>query len=985
MRVREAAIFAVVCAVVLVGASSSQPVAAREAKRPIVLEDIVAWKSLSTAAVSADGEWLAYRVSPDEGDSEVVLRQTHGTKEMRFPIGEVPLPNPFMGPGGPSPSSSLVFSDDSKWLAFTVYTAKAEAARLKKQRKPVQNSAALVSLATGDKTEYPKVRTFAFAGERAGWIALQRYPPEPAPGAGAPAGTPPGPGGAAPGAAGARTPPRGSDLILRELSTGAELNIGNVSGFSFDKKGLYLAYAVEAADKIGNGVVLRDMTSGDVTPLDSGKASYEHPTWTENGDGLAVLKGVEDKAYKDPLYSVIGFKGFSGQAKPQKTVFNPADDKTFPQGMSVSSDRAPRWSEDLAALIFGIHAAKKKDAAAIDKPDQEERKDKDADEPSPDDKVDLVLWHWQDKRLQSMQEVQEQRDRAFNYTAEYRVDAKKFIRLADDTVRDVSIAPKDHWAIGLDDSQYELMSNLDGREFQDVYAINMATGERKLAVKRVRWFTGPSPAGDALLYYDDGHYFVYSMTSGQATNITKAAPVSFVDTENDQNIVKPPTRPIGWAADGKSVLLSDNWDVWQVPASGGAATNLTVNGRKDSIRYRNRYRLDRDEKGIDLSKPQYFDAYGEWTKKSGIARIGPGQPGVKLLAWDDAGFGRLLKADKADVYLFTRETAKDAPEYYVADAALARPVKLTNVGAQQDAFLWSSGGMLVNYACDKGQKMQGALFLPANYQKGKAYPTIVYIYERLSQGLNRYTTPTANGFNKSVYTSNGYAVLMPDIAYQVNDPGNSAVWCVLPALKAAIATGVVDRARVGLQGHSWGGYQTAFLVTQTDAFAAAIAGAPLTNMISMYSLIYKNSGATNQAIFESSQGRFKGGYWDNWEAYVRNSPVVFAKNVKTPLVILHDDKDGAVDFTQGVEYYNTLRRLQKPVVLLEYVGENHGLRKPANRKDYTVRMKEFFDHFLMGAPAPDWWKAGISRIDMEEHLKQRAKPIAAPAKKTTTG
>jgi dipeptidyl aminopeptidase/acylaminoacyl peptidase len=216
----------------------------------------------------------------------------------------------------------------------------------------------------------------------------------------------------------------------------------------------------------------------------------------------------------------------------------------------------------------------------------------------------------------------------------------------------------------------------------------------------------------------------------------------------------------------------------------------------------------------------------------------------------------------------------------------------------------------------------------------------------------------------------------------------SAVWCVLPALKAAIATGIVDAGRVGLQGHSWGGYQTSFLVTQTSAFRAAVAGAPLTNMVSMYSLIYKNTGGGNMAIFESSQGRFKGGYWDNWEAYVRNSPVAHATRVTTPLLLLHNDKDGAVDFTQGIEYYNTLRRLKKPVVLLQYVGENHGLRKPANQQDYTVRMKEFFDHHLKGAPAPQWWTDGVPRLEIEQHLRERkeqARPRPAPRPTPTAG
>jgi acetyl esterase/lipase len=368
--------------------------------------------------------------------------------------------------------------------------------------------------------------------------------------------------------------------------------------------------------------------------------------------------------------------------------------------------------------------------------------------------------------------------------------------------------------------------------------------------------------------------------------------------------------------------------------------------------------------------------YGEWTKKAGIGRLEKGLPGVKVLLWDDAGFGVPAKARKAEVYSYSRDTYKDYADVYIADAMLAGSRRITDVAAGQKDFLWSSGQMLLDYKMDpksgKDVKLQAALFLPANYEKGKKYPTIVYYYEKSSQGLNRYTMPSFNGFNKSVYTSNGYAVLMPDITYKLNDPGMSAVWCVLPALEAAVATGIVDRSKVGLQGHSWGGYQTAFLVTQAD-FAAAVAGAPLTNMISMYSSIYFNSGSGNMAIFESSQGRFLGGYWDNLEAYQRNSPVYHATKVQTPLIILHNDKDGAVDWNQGIEYYNTLRRLKKPVIMLQYVGENHGLVKPANMKDYTVRMKEWFDHWLMGKPAPAWMTEGIPYLKLKDALKEQAK------------
>jgi dipeptidyl aminopeptidase/acylaminoacyl peptidase len=325
------------------------------------------------------------------------------------------------------------------------------------------------------------------------------------------------------------------------------------------------------------------------------------------------------------------------------------------------------------------------------------------------------------------------------------------------------------------------------------------------------------------------------------------------------------------------------------------------------------------------------------------------------------------------VWIYSRETPTEATAIYVTDDTLTNGRKVMDTSAEAEPYLWTSGARLIDFTNEKGERLQASLYLPADYEEGKQYPTIVYIYERLTQGHYGYGRPTANGFSRQAYTSNGYAVLQPDIKYYVNDPGMSAVWALVPAVKAAIATGVVDPDRVGLHGHSWGGYQTAHTITQTDMFAAAIAGAPLTNMISMYSIIYKNSGGTNGAIFESSQGRFTGGPWEEWEAYTRNSPVAHATNVTTPLMILHNDEDGAVDFTQGVEYFNTLRRLQKPVIMLEYPGENHGLRRPANQQDYTVRMKEFFDHYLKDADAPAWLEYGVPRLEMEKHIDERLK------------
>ena len=944
---------------VIPGFSVQEEKAAPSKPRPIELQDILAWKSIRSNALSKDGQWFAYRLSPNKGDSEVIVNQTKGDKEYTFPVGEAPRYG----------SGEIAFSEDSKWLAFLIYPTEKEAKQLKKQKKKPYNKVGLLNLASGEKVEFEKTRRFTFSAENPRWIALSKYPPE--------------------SQAKEKDKWSGSDLILHELVSSKEFNIGNISEYAFDKKGSWLAMVVDAKEMSGNGIQLRNMQTGVVLSLESDKAVYKRLNWTEEGDGLAVLKGKEDKNFEDKLYSVIGFTNFT-KGSPSKTVYDPAKDKNFPESMTISPNRTPMWTEDLAGILFGIHEVKKKEDTDKEKPEEKkgkpgetpekvERKEEPKEKAPPkkeeeEDPADLVIWHWLDKRLQSMQQVQENRDKNFSFLSIYRVKENKFIRLADEDMRQVTVPLKHRWAIGTDNQEYELMGNLEGRRYRDIYVIDMRTGKRKLALKKCRWYFGPSPDGTHFLYYDDGHYFTYEMSTDKKFNITKDVPTSFINEEDDHNVKNPPIYPyyFGWVKDGVAVLLYDNWDVWNIPIHGGKSVNLTVNGKKEGIRYRGRYRLDPEEKGIDLSKPLYISTYGEWTKKGGVARVDKGKPGAKMLLWDDAVFS-IRKAEDADVFLYTRQTYKDYPDYYVTDSSLKKGTQITDVTAQQKGFLWSSGSMLLDYESAKGDKLQAALFLPTNYEKGKSYPTIVYIYEKLSQSLNRYFTPYASGFNKSVYTSNGYAVLMPDIVYKVNDPGMSSVWCVLPAIDAAIQTGVVDKNNIGIHGHSWGGYQSSFLVTQTDIFKACVTGAPLTNMISMYSSIYWNSGSANQPIFESSQGRFTGGYWENIEAYTRNSPVYFAENVKTPLIILHNDKDGAVDWNQGIEYFNTLRRLGKPVVMLQYKGENHGLRKPENQRDYTIRMRQFFDHYLKGKPAPKWLEEGISHLELKDHLKEMAK------------
>jgi dipeptidyl aminopeptidase/acylaminoacyl peptidase len=991
MRSRQFAIALSVFALVLSG-----PV--RADQKPLTLPDVLAWKRIQTPVISNDGTWFAYKLVPNDGNSQVVLKNVETGKEQRFEIGELARPNPYAGAAmgmPPAPPHDVVFSEDSKWLAFSVHPAQSESRQLKKQHKPLEDKVVLIQLDNGKKTEFDRIRRFSFSGERASAIALQRYQQNAS-------GVPAGPGAAGGNGANAAKQddkPQGSDLILLDLSSSEELNLGNVSDFAFDKKGNWFAWIVDAQDKLGNGINLRNLKTGAVFTLDSGKAVYKGLNWTEKGDGLAAVRGAEDKRWEDKVYTLLAFKNFTDSDAPEKVVFDPSKESSFPEGMTISAERRPAWMTDLSEVTFGIHELKPKEqkphgqggksasAKAASDSDSETADAKDATAATKgedsEDKPDLIIWHWKDSRLQSMQQVQENRDKNFSYLCGWIPAQNKFVRFGSPELRDVTAVPEAQFATGTDIRSYELASNLDGQRYEDVYRVDLKSGDRKLILRKARWVQSPSPDGTHLLYYEDGNFFTYNFATDQVQNLTKSIPAVFVDTDDDHNVVKPPARPLGWSKDSKYVLLTDKWDMWKVPADGGAAVNLTGNGKKEKIRYEQIWKLDPDDKGIDLAKPLYVRAYGEWTKKGGVGVIDPDKPGIRMLHWDDAAYMNLLKAKNADVFAYSRETNQDYPDFYVAGNSLNDGKKITDANPQQKDFLWTKGVKLVEYTGIRGDRLQGALYLPANYDPQKRYPTIVLIYEKLSQAANAYPQPGYNGFSVGYYTSNGYAVLTPDIAFKVNDPGVSSTTCILAALKAAEATGVVDPNRVALHGHSWGGYQTAFAVTQTKAFRAAVAGAPLTDMISMYSSIYWNTGSANQPIFESSQGRFRGGYWDNTDAYIRNSPVYHATNVQTPLLILCNDKDGAVDHTQGIEYYNTLRRLGKQVVMLEYVGENHGLVKPEDMKDYTMRMKEFFDHFLMDKPAPAWWTEGVPRLKMADELKARAKELSKSAPVTS--
>jgi dipeptidyl aminopeptidase/acylaminoacyl peptidase len=551
------------------------------------------------------------------------------------------------------------------------------------------------------------------------------------------------------------------------------------------------------------------------------------------------------------------------------------------------------------------------------------------------------------------------------------LDGGRFVQLANDTGDQVQLSTDGRWAIAFDDSPYWMdRDQPDNRE--DVYRVDPTTGERTLIVQALVTSMGISPDSKWFLYWQDREVQAYGLGTGETINLTEVAGGTDFENKEFDRPVQKPTYGIGaWSADGEYVFLNTRFDVWQVPLEDGEARNLTGGmGARDQIRFRV-MDLDPEEEGIDTGEPILLSAYGERTKKSGYFQAQPGNDPRELL-FEDAmlgtpGFrgGGFRKAKDAERVIFTRQTFVEFPDYWTSNLRFRQPRQVTDANPQQSEYLWGER-VLVEYTDDRGNELQATLALPAGYEPGRQYPMVVYFYEKMSQRHHEYSMPTYDDRpHMSTYASNGYLVLMPDIVYDMGYPGSSALDDVVSASEATIEAGYADPDRICLQGHSWGGYETSFIVTQTDMFACVVTGAPLTNLVSMHNILYKQSGNPNAGLIEWGQGRMDTTPFHDLDRYIAESPIHNVEGISTPFLILHGTDDGAVDWNQGLEYYIAARRMGKEVILLSYPGEPHHLSREENQKDFQIRMKQYFDHYLMDAPAPTWMKEGVPFLEKD--------------------
>jgi len=497
---------------------------------------------------------------------------------------------------------------------------------------------------------------------------------------------------------------------------------------------------------------------------------------------------------------------------------------------------------------------------------------------------------------------------------------------------------------------------------EDYYAVSLADGKRTLIARGLRGFRARpslSPGGRYAAYFDKGHVHLVDLRREKDSNLTESLPVSFADEDHDYPSPVPGYGFAGWLEKDEGVLVYDKYDVWLFPTRKGEPEMLTGgDGRERKVVYR-LVPPDEDKLFYERGEKVLLSAYYDLEKNSGFYQSTIGEKYVAKRMEDYKTYTFIARAKAADLLVLTREDYSEFPDLWVADGELNDPRRLTNENPQISEFAWGKPE-LVSWNSADGTPLQGILIKPGNYRPDTRYPVLVYYYRFFSQRLYEFNDMAINHRpNFPFYTSNGYALFLPDIRFRVGTPGESAVKCLVPGVQKLIDMGVADPKAIALHGHSWSGYQTAFVVTQTDIFAAAVAGAPVSNMTSAYGGIRLGQGLARQFQYETGQSRIGATLWERRDLYIENSPLFFADRINTPLLIEFGDSDEAVPWQQGIELYLALRRLDKDVVFLQYHGEPHHLKKYPNKLDYTLKMKEYLDHYLKGEPAPDWLAKGV--------------------------
>ena len=735
----------------------------------------------------------------------------------------------------------------------------------------------------------------------------------------------------------------GYHLVVLNLETNAQDTLKFVTDYLFAKKGKWLAYASSGDTKDSDaGVFVRNLETNETLNLHQApKAKYFQLGFSESGKNLGFI--VDTDTTKVQLRPNELYLWQEGSSTAEKLM----DNETAPNDFVVSKYGKVHFSKDESKMYFGLARPPiVKDTSLLD-----------------EEIVNVEVWTYDEPRLYTVQELQLKNDSIQSFTTVYHLNNKKTVSLADEIYSDTDLGNKGNSNLALvrNSKPYDLSSQWTARRHYDYKVINTSTGEtvhefRKVPLLQI------SPKGNYGYTYSrvDSTWVSYNLMSGKQTSLTKDI-VSYSE-ENDYPNYPFPYGFAGWTQNDEHFLVYDRYDIWKVEPDTGRKEKLT-DGRPSKTVYRF-LDLNEEEEAIDFTQPLLLSSFNETTKDGGYAKYNPKNNRISSLISGPYRYSTPKKALLDDKLIFSRQSFEEYPDLRIADLNFKKPIKLSDANPQQKEYNWGTIELMDWISLD-GKKLRGMLVKPENFDLNKKYPLLVNFYEKSSDGIHRHRYPKAerSSVNYSFYTSRGYVIFNPDVEYRVGYPGESAYNCVISGVTSLAEKGFIDKDNIGVQGHSWGGYQIAYLVTRTDIFKAAEAGAPVPNMISAYGGIRWWTGLSRQFQYEHTQSRIGGTPWEYPARYIENSPIFNVDKINTPLLIMHNDADGHVPWYQGIEFFVSLRRLGKPSWFLNYNGEPHWPLKMQNRKDFSIRMAQYFDYYLKGEGIPSWMERGVPPIE----------------------
>ncbi len=899
-------------------------------KRPLTHDDILKWERITETVISNNGKYIVYKQEPWKGDP--VLKVTTPKAEEILSV---------------KCATNAIITSDSKWLVYSLQPAEDSIRQLKlknikKEDLPV-NKLAIYNLATGKTDVVEKLVSVKAPENWAGWIAYQTEARKDT-------------------ANGKKTgtvsKPKDDEkvypLFLKNLVSGEISEFPGVSSYLFAEDKTAMVFISEGKDSTFDAGIYHICLSENKTQkLVDGKAKYRQLTISKTGDKVAFLAGASGKHIKEAVFSLYYWNN-SGKAKVVADNTN-----TFlPGNWEISENGSLFFSENGNRLFFGSAPKKTpKDTTILE-----------------EEIPVLDIWHWNENELQSVQIVNKNRDLKKSYLAVYHIDQGKTVQLETKQFSGIRTSKKGDATelVAWSNHPYAVQSMWEGNpDHVDIYLVDIQTGKAKMTKKNVRAIPQVSPEGKYLYWYNgvDTSWNTYHIVSGKEFKVTSPETVQCADELNDVPNLPDSYRTAGWTKNDESFLVYDRFDIWKVdPQNLQPPVNISKNGRQTGISYRlvkfdNERAQGRfgsaDEKPVDSEKPLFLEGHNEITRADGYYKLELNKTPVELYT-GNFKLNTPKKAKEAEVIVFTKEDFQTYPNLQVTDLSFKKPVQVSDAAPQQKEFIWGTAE-LVSWTSLDGLKLEGTLHKPENFDPSKKYPLIVNFYEKSSQELLNYRMPELHRstIDYHLYTSNGYLVFNPDIYYKIGYPGEDAFNCVMPGITALIEKGFVDEKHIGAQGHSWGGYQVAYLATRTNLFAAIGSGAPVVNMFSAYGGIRWTTGLNRSFQYEHTQSRIGNSIWETPLRYLENSPLFTLDKINTPILIMANDDDGAVPWYQGIEFFIGLRRLQKPAWLLNYNEADHWPTKLRDKEDFQIRMAQFFDHYLKGKPIPKWMETGI--------------------------